>query len=167
MVLYLQLNGSLRQPSAVSCKSYRRLFKIKPSKSAQNKASSKDGIITALHVEITHSAPEQAVAPVYSDIEQIIRDAANKYDLDGDRLVAMAQCESNLNPSAVNYNYYENGNPSGLFQHLTIGEYGGYWKDRATNYGWDGASVFNAQANAEVTAQMIRDGLSGLWACAY
>jgi len=79
--------------------------------------------------------------------------------------VKIARCESTLNPNAVNYNYYENGHPSGLFQHLTIGEYGGYWKARASQYGWSGASVFNAQANAEVTAQMFRDGASNLWEC--
>jgi len=79
----------------------------------------------------------------------------------------MAYCESSLNQCSVNDGYYENGYPSGIFQHLAIGEYGGYWENRASKYGWGGASVFNAQANAEVTAQMIRDGLSYLWACQY
>lgn len=99
--------------------------------------------------------------PVYSDVEQIIRDAANKYGLDGDRLVAMAQCESSLNPNAVNYNYYENGNPSGTFQHIS-----GYYPARAEKYGYS-TDVFDAYSNANVTAGMIADGLAHLWSCKY
>jgi len=97
-------------------------------------------------------------------IEQIIRDAASKYNLDGNRLLAMANCESTLNPNSVNYNYSENGidYPSGLFQHLT-----NYWGSRATQYGYDGYSVFNAIANAQVTAAMIADGQSYQWECKY
>lgn len=71
-------------------------------------------------------------------------------------------CESSMNQNAINYNYSENGrdSPAGLFQHLQ-----NYWPARATKYGWHGASIFNAQANAEVTAQMFRDGLTHLWEC--
>lgn len=76
--------------------------------------------------------------------------------------MSIARCESNFNANAVNYNYSENGRdyPSGIFQHL-----GNYWAARAAKYGHEGASVFDPVANAEVTAQMFRDGLSGLWAC--
>ena len=71
-------------------------------------------------------------------------------------------CESSMNQNAINYNYSENGRdfPAGLFQHLQ-----NYWPARATKYGWSGASIFNAQANAEVTAQMFRDGMAYLWQC--
>ena len=72
----------------------------------------------------------------------------------------IANCESTMNPSAVNYGYYENGHPSGLFQHIS-----GYWPARAAKYGYAGASVFDATANANVTAQMFRDGASNLWEC--
>lgn len=67
-----------------------------------------------------------------------------------------------MNQNAINYNYSENGRdfPAGLFQHLQ-----NYWPARATKYGWHGANVFNAQANAEVTAQMFRDGMAYLWEC--
>lgn len=67
-----------------------------------------------------------------------------------------------MNPHAINYNYSENGRdyPAGIFQHLQ-----NYWPARATKYGWQGASIFNAQANAEVTAQMFRDGMAYLWQC--
>jgi Tfp pilus assembly major pilin PilA len=94
------------------------------------------------------------------DIETIVRQAARKYGIDEEHFVSIAACESRFNPNAVNYGYNENGYPSGLFQHLS-----GYWPKRAAQYGWAGASVFDAQANAEVTAQMFRDGLSYLWEC--
>jgi soluble lytic murein transglycosylase-like protein len=107
--------------------------------------------------------PQRALETVTEpNIKQIIRDAANKYGLDGNRLVAMASCESTLNPNAVNYNYYENGHPSGLLQHIS-----GYWPARAEKYGYKDASVFDATANANVTAGMIADGLSYLWSCKY
>lgn len=104
------------------------------------------------------SAP--AVASSGGDIETIVRQAARKYGIDENNFVRIAQCESTLDPTRVNNSYYENGHPSGLFQHIS-----GYWPARAANYGLSGASVFNAQANAEVTAGMFRDGQQGLWEC--
>ena len=64
-----------------------------------------------------------------------------------------------MNPSSVNYNYYENGYPSGLFQHLS-----GYYPARAEKYGYS-TDVFDAYSNANVTAAMFADGLSNLWEC--
>ena len=91
----------------------------------------------------------------------MVRDAASKYGLDGDRFMAMAKCESTYNPNNVNYDYYENGHPSGLFQHIS-----GYYPARALKYGYS-TNVFDAYSNANVTAAMIKDGLSYLWACKY
>ena len=109
------------------------------------------------------NAPETATAqysaPVYSDVEQIIRNAAQRYNISEDYLVRLAMCESTINPSAVNYGYYENGHPSGLFQHIS-----GYYPARAVRYGYS-TDVFDAYSNANVTAAMIADGLSHLWAC--
>jgi soluble lytic murein transglycosylase-like protein len=103
-------------------------------------------------------ASEQVSAPV-SNIEQIIRDAAVKHGLDPNWFVNLARCESGLNPNAINYGYYENGNPSGLFQHIS-----GYWAGRASAHGYPGASVFDPVANANVTASMWKTG-SHLWEC--
>lgn len=94
------------------------------------------------------------------NVEQIVRDAARKYGINEEHFVKIARCESTFNPNAVNKNYYENGHPSGLFQHIS-----GYWPKRAATYGHAGASVFDPVANAEVTAQMFRDGQSKLWEC--
>lgn len=107
-----------------------------------------------------------AVASSGGDIETIVRQAARKYGIDENYFVRIVTCESHFHPDSVNYNYWETSSdgmrhyPSGLFQHLT-----NYWPARAVKYGWPGASVFDAQANAEVTAQMFRDGLSNLWEC--
>lgn len=73
----------------------------------------------------------------------------------------MAMCESSLNSQSVNYNYYENGYPSGLFQHIS-----GYYPARALKYGYS-TDVFDAYSNANVTAAMISDGQAKLWACKY
>lgn len=94
-----------------------------------------------------------------SSVEQIVRDAAIKYGIDPDYLVRIAKCESGLNPNSVNYNYYENGNPSGVFQHIS-----GYFPSRAIKYGYS-TNVFDAYANANVTAAMFKDGLQSLWEC--
>ena len=95
------------------------------------------------------------------NIEQIVRDAANKYGLDQERFVALIMCESTMNPNAVNKNYYENGYPSGLAQHIS-----GYYPARALKYGYS-TDVFDPYSNANVTAAMIADGLAHLWACKY
>ena len=92
-------------------------------------------------------------------VEEIVRQAARKYGLDENHLVSIAMCESTMNPSAVNYGYAENGNPSGLFQHL-----GGYYPARAQKYGYS-TDVFDAYSNANTTAAMFADGLSYLWEC--
>jgi hypothetical protein len=107
------------------------------------------------------TATQTASAAPYSggSLEAIIKNAAVKNGLDPDWFYNLAKCESTWNPNAVNYNYYENGHPSGLFQHLS-----GYWPARAAAHGYAGASVFDAEANANVTAAMWRTG-SHLWEC--
>ena len=92
-------------------------------------------------------------------VEEIVRQAARKYGLDEEHFVAIAMCESTMNPMSVNYGYNENGYPSGLFQHLS-----GYYPARATKYGYS-TDVFDAYSNANTTAAMMADGLSNLWEC--
>lgn len=103
------------------------------------------------------NAPKE---PTQQNIEQIVRQAARKFGIDENYFVNIAMCESTMNPLAINYNYYENGHPSGLFQHIS-----GYWAARAAKYGYAGSSVFDPVANANVTAQMFKDGASNLWEC--
>lgn len=117
---------------------------------------------------------EKTVAPVVAvdSVEGIVRAAARKYGISEDYFVSVAKCESTYNPGNVNYGYWEDQygkamglggvkyHPSGLFQHLT-----NYWPARATKYGYPGASVFNAEANANVTAAMFAEGHQRLWEC--
>ncbi|MET4003877.1 hypothetical protein ABIB48_002615 [Arthrobacter sp. UYCu511] len=94
-----------------------------------------------------------------TDIEQIVREAARKYGLNEEHFLSIAMCESTMNPSAINYGYYENGHPSGLFQHLS-----GYYPARAEKAGYS-TDVFDAYSNANTTAAMWSEGLSHLWEC--
>ena len=104
---------------------------------------------------------QTASAASYSggSLESIVKNAAIKNGLDPNWFWNLAKCESTWNPNAVNTSYYENGHPSGLFQHIS-----GYWPERAAKHGYAGASVFNAEANANVTAAMWKSG-SHLWEC--
>lgn len=104
--------------------------------------------------------PQVQEASSGDSIEGIVRQAARAHGIDENYFVRIAVCESSLNPAAVNKNYYENGNPSGLFQHIS-----GYWPARAEKYGYAGASVFDAVANANVTAAMFAEGHTNLWEC--
>lgn len=106
------------------------------------------------------TTPQEAPKQATGNVEQIVRQAARKHGVDENYAVQIAMCESTMNPNAVNTSYYENGNPSGLYQHIS-----GYWPARAAKYGYAGASVFNAEANANVTMAMWRDGQKGLWEC--
>lgn len=102
---------------------------------------------------------QSASASSGGSLKAIVTNAAIKNGLDPEWFWNLAKCESTWNPNAVNYGYYENGYPSGLFQHIS-----GYWPARAAAHGYAGASVFDAEANANVTASMWRTG-SHLWEC--
>jgi len=123
--------------------------------------------LQAKKAEEARIAAEQArnavvAAPVQpqGNIQQIVADAANRHGLNPTHFLSIANCESGFNPNAVNHGYYENGHPSGLFQHLS-----GYWPARAAAHGYPGASVFDPVANANVTASMWATGSSHLWEC--
>jgi len=124
----------------------------------QAKKAEEQRLAQAQASNVAQASSQQVSAPV-GDIEQIIRSAAVKHGLDSDWFVNLARCESGLDGSAVNYGYYENGHPSGLFQHIS-----GYWAARAAAHGYAGASVFDPVANANVTASMWKTG-SHLWEC--
>ena len=103
----------------------------------------------------------QSTQPVVGSIQAIIVKWANFYGVNADTLLRIAKCESGFNPNAVNRNYSVSGtHPSGLFQHVAV-----YWPARAARYGVPGASVFDADANARVTAGMFRDGQASAWEC--
>ena len=113
-------------------------------------------LVTETPPTVAQSAPKVVTEPT---VEQIIRNAAKKYGIGEDYFLSIAMCESTLNPKAVNKNYYDNGHPSGLFQHIS-----GYYPARAIKYGYS-TDVFDAYSNANVTAAMFADGLQRYWEC--
>ncbi len=99
-------------------------------------------------------APAPAAAPASSgnSIVDIITTAANRYGQSPSAMLAVARCESNLDPNAVN----RSSNASGLFQFLP-----GTW--RTTPYA--PSSIFDPYANANAAAWMWSVGRRGEWVC--
>lgn len=64
---------------------------------------------------------------------------------DVDKAISVAICESGLNTAAYNPAGY-----GGLFQHSIV-----YWPDRAAAAGWAGASIYDGNANAAVSAWLV------------
>lgn len=94
----------------------------------------------------TEPVAEAAAAPAGS-ITEILHAAAAEFGLDAGYLVAVASCESGLNPGAVNPAGYH-----GLFQfdQATWGAYG---------YG----SIYDATAQARTAARMLAAGMASRW----
>ncbi len=103
------------------------------------------------------SAPAPAAAPAApassgNPIIDIITEAANKYGQNPQAMIAVARCESGLNPNAYN----ARSGASGLFQFLP-----GTW--RTTPFA--SHSIFDAWANANAAAWMWSVGRRGEWVC--
>ena len=86
-------------------------------------------------------------------IKQLTKCAASRWDNPGtpDQAIAVADCESNLNPRAHHSSGY-----ASLFQQSTL-----YWPGRANQWGQDDRSVFNGRANIIVSIRMAH--ASGSW----
>lgn len=69
----------------------------------------------------------------------------------GDVELAMqvSYCESRWDPGATN----PSSDAAGLFQHLPR-----FWSDRSASAGWAGAGIYDAHANAAVSAWLVYDG---------
>ncbi len=80
-------------------------------------------------------------------IKHLIRCAASHYGVNVDRAIDIARRESRFHPKA--YNSWSCA--KGIYQHLCR-----YWPKRATNYGFDDWSPFNARANIIVTMRMVK-----------
>lgn len=114
--------------------------------------------------EAARAAQVAYTAPVTvsgnTDVQAVIVKWANYYGADANWLLRIAACESGFNPNAVAPNIIDGGHPTGLFQHVST-----YWPSRAARYGVPGASIFDAEAQARVTAGMFADGQSSQWEC--
>lgn len=97
-------------------------------------------------------SPTPAPAASGGSITEIITEAANRYGQNPAAMLAVARCESGLNPNAYN----ARSGASGLFQFLP-----GTW--RTTPYA--SYSIFDAWANANAAAWMWSVGRRGEWVC--
>ncbi len=112
-------------------------------------------VAPAYTVAASPSATPSATAPAAMDtssIVNIITAAALRYGQSPEAMLAVAQCESGLNPYAVN----PISGAAGLFQFLPS-----TWQ--TTPYA--AASVFDAEANANAAAWMWSVGRRHEWVC--
>ena len=94
--------------------------------------------------------------PVPSEIEAIIRAAADTWGADPTQLLRVAYCESRYNPNAYN----ASSGASGLFQFLAT-----TWAPNSVRAGYAGASVFDPVANANTAAYMFSRQQARQWQC--
>lgn len=88
--------------------------------------------------------------PPIGTITQIIWAAAQQYNVSYSWLLGVAQCESGLNPTAVN----RYSGASGLFQFMP-----------STFYGHGGTDIWDPVQQANIAAKMFSIGESGEWVC--
>lgn len=101
--------------------------------------------------EATETAPAEATpaapaAPAGS-ISEIIYAAAAEFGIDGSYLLSVANCESSLNPSAVNPAGYH-----GLFQ---------FGQETWAAFGY--GSIYDPVAQARTAAEMLAAGMASRW----
>lgn len=90
----------------------------------------------------------------------MVRAAARKYGISEDYFVGVALCESTMNPSAVNYNYYAGGgNPTGLFQYLPE------TFNRLSSRSGITGNILDPKVQSELTAWAFANGYANEWAC--
>jgi hypothetical protein len=87
-------------------------------------------------------------------VKKLIRCAAHHYGVSADKALYVARRESRFRPTA--FNGYSCA--KGIYQHLCR-----YWPTRASTYGFNDWSAFNARANIMVTMRMVRRGGWGPW----
>lgn len=117
-------------------------------------------LLTLVQPSVTHAPctriPEERV-------RHIIACAANRFGVDVDKALDVAECESTFHPEAIGgtgNNYY------GLFQHHRE-----LWEGRWAKWGvhprWEIPNdPLNPYSNALVSMQMVREVGWGPWACA-
>jgi hypothetical protein len=80
-------------------------------------------------------------------VKHLIRCAARHYGVSVERAVSIARRESRFHPRAFN----SWSCAKGVYQHLCR-----YWPKRASVYGFNDWSAYNARANIIVTMRMVR-----------
>jgi soluble lytic murein transglycosylase-like protein len=93
------------------------------------------------------TAAEKPVAAPEGSMAEIIYAAAGEFGLDGDYLLSVAQCESSLNPYAIN----------------SVGYYGLFQFDEATWSAYGYGSIYDPEAQAYTAARLITAGQTSRW----
>lgn len=88
-----------------------------------------------------------------ADAPSMITCVAEAHGMDPGPFVAVAKCESGLNPANDTNPLYE-----GLFQY-----HPDTWAAESVAYGHKGASIFDGYAQINVTVQWVKDGGWGPW----
>ena len=103
---------------------------------------------------LTSGSPDPGDDGVYTrdEIVEIIYAAADAYGQSRSAMLSVAQCESLLDPNAIN----PYSSASGLFQFLP-----GTWATTP----WAGDNIFNPVSNANAAAWMWSVGRRGEWVC--
>lgn len=110
---------------------------------------------------VSKSVPKPAPVPSPNSVVSIITAAANRYGVDVDRALRIAQCESGYNSSAVNTGYFAGGgHPTGLFQYLPE-----TWNRIAGRSPYGVGNIYSAQDQANVTMWAWANGYAGEWEC--
>ncbi len=110
--------------------------------------------ITAPVPEVRARGTRPPAAP--REIAVIIKAAATHWGADPDQLLRVAYCESRYDPLAYNPAHGD----SGLFQFIPR-----TWAVNSVRAGYEGASVFDPVANANVAAWMFAHAQAWQWSC--
>lgn len=115
-------------------------------------------LLLALSLTLTPLVGMTAHAEALSraDVTAIITDRANAWGVDPAEMIAVASCESHLDPDAVG----DHGDSVGLFQINANGLADEFW---AEGY----SSRYNAWESADFAAEQFSRGNAGAWSCTY
>ncbi len=120
----------------------RRVFDVRPAPERPEPE------VTVVARESEAAGPEEAAASAPTgSITEIIYAAAAEYGLDGAYLVSVAECESGLDPGAVN----------------SAGYYGLFQFDEQTWAAYGSGPIFDPAAQARAAASLIADGQASRW----
>lgn len=98
--------------------------------------------------------------PYTLSVRQIIVKQAVVYNVQPEKLLRVAKCESGLNPRALNKMDTDGLPAFGLFQYKK-----GTWERYSNLAGIPNADIWNAEHQAQTTAYAFSTGKSSAWGC--
>ena len=121
--------------------------------------------VSATFKQKARTEPPTQPQAVYGDIKSIIVQAANKYGIDPNFMLRIAQCESTMgknlrNPQPVIVNGVNYGHAEGVFQFIPS-----TWARMSSQAGYGGRSVYDIEANINTAAWAFSTGHRSEWEC--